>query len=92
VVRGRVQSSKGASVEKVYMFPSGSNAGKLIDVDKANQSFVINTMFLNKNDRLRFSTIRSNGSMARSNMHINIQKNSIKKPFNSDIPDLIINE
>ncbi|MCK8524441.1 hypothetical protein M0D21_22905, partial [Aquimarina sp. D1M17] len=28
----------------------------------------------------------------RSNMHINIQKNSIKKPFNSDIPDLIINE
>ncbi|MCK8523350.1 hypothetical protein M0D21_17345, partial [Aquimarina sp. D1M17] len=68
------------------------NGGRMIDVDKKDQSFMINSVFLNKNDTLRLSTIRSNGSMARSNMHINIQKNSIKKPFNSDIPDLIINE
>ncbi|MCK8524433.1 hypothetical protein M0D21_22865, partial [Aquimarina sp. D1M17] len=83
------QSSKGASVEKVYVLPSIGNGGRMIDVDKKDQSFMINSVFLNKNDTLRLSTIRSNGSMVKSNMSINVERNRFKKPFSGKIPDFI---
>ncbi len=89
VLRGRVQSSRGSNVEKVYLFPSGSNQGKIIDLNQADNSFVVNTLFLKKDDRLRFSSIRSNGSMARSNMYLKVQTNRFKKPFEVELPEVI---
>ncbi|MCK8524432.1 hypothetical protein M0D21_22860 [Aquimarina sp. D1M17] len=89
VLRGRVHSTRGASVEKVYLFPSDGNKGKVIDIDRSNNSFVINTLFLKKDDRLRFSTIRSNGSMSRANMNVKVQTNRFKRTFDKELPDML---
>ncbi|WP_281988281.1 hypothetical protein, partial [Aquimarina aggregata] len=90
VLRGRVQNTRVSKIDKVYLFPFENNPGSVIDLDPKDNSFVVNTLFLKKNEKLRFSTIRSNGSMARTNMYLKVQTNRFKKPFETNLLDTSI--
>ncbi|WP_157766186.1 hypothetical protein, partial [Aquimarina aggregata] len=90
VLRGRVQNTRVSKIDKVYLFPFENNPGSVIDLDPNDNSFVVNTLFLKKNEKLRFSTIRSNGSMARTNMYLKVQTNRFKKPFETNLLDTSI--
>ncbi|MDH7446350.1 hypothetical protein [Aquimarina sp. 2201CG14-23] len=89
-IKGKLQNTRDKDITQVYLYPTNKNTSRFIDLDDTN-AFTIKNYYVEKNEPIRVSAIKSNGKLIKTGLYLQTQEDRFKKSFtaSNQLPDYV---